>query len=346
MPNRPGLDDDDEFKALVKLWVDGAAELDRRLDGVFANIERETRRLRSLPAGADKAKAVNAVRRLGIEGRRITQLQDVAEAIIDDGLQGTRAYINGGGLHRLYTAGAGQVDGFPFAFTVPHKAAVEVFARDLFDDVLVMTEFVDADSKAWVRRVGRQLAAFKVTGGTTVREQARTLERDMRREFKRVGMSRVVYADGSRHSFGEYASMLLRTKTSTAYNMGTMNHSAQVGIQYVEILDGANCGLVSHHDPQTANGLIVPIEVGMAYPLSHPNCRRAIAPRPDVTARNAPSAPSVQSAEARADQTAFEDALRQQAAAAAGRQRRGRGARAGGRGRPSRRRPGAVRSRA
>lgn len=334
MPFRPGVDDDEGLQNLIRVWRDGSADLDSRL----ALVER-----RIMAELARPEIDANVVYRLGLQKERIGELQGVAGAIIDDLTTSTERFLQGGGLDQIYAAGgavAHQAAGsLPFSFTAPHRAAVDVMAQDLFDDVLQATSYVEDGLKDYVRRVGRALTGVKLTGGIPVKTQARSLRDQLRTEFGRHGATAVTYRDGSRHAFGEYAEMLLRTKTGVAYNMGTLNSSRLLGIEVFEILDGAECGLVAHHDPELANGRIVTLEFAIAYPLSHPNCRRAIAPRPDLKGVDDPNFQSVQAPEARDDQAAFEKALRQQQAARSsgvrpGRQ--GRTGRSGRQGRPGR----------
>ncbi len=307
MTDRPGLDDNDELKALFGIWRDGQADIDARI------AENRRRILGAINQIGLDDNAPNALRRLRIEARRLDELQAVSSAIIDDLVDGTDRFINLGGMDSIYAAGAARI-GLPFSFTAPHRAAVQVLANDTFGAVLEATGFVDADSKAWVRRVSKQLTGFKLTGGTPVKAQARKFEREIAREFRSRGIGAVTYRNGARHGFGEYAEMLMRTQTAKAYNAGTMNQGRLAGIRFYEILDGANCGLVSHHDPELANGKIVPYEVAVAFPIAHPNCRRALNPRADVTRADvdAGDVRSVQSEASRIDQAAFERALADQ----------------------------------
>lgn len=271
MADRAGLDDNEALNALIDLWRDGQEDLDARL----ADVWRQIRAAKS--AGTDEA----IVNRLRAQGARLAALGDVSEAILDDLIQGTDDWLQlsagraaVGGMSTVYVPGAevaAQATGLPFAFTMPHRAAVEVLAQDTFNDVLARTRHIERDDKRWIRRVSRRLNGLQLTGGRTAVEQARRLERELASEFRRRGIGAITYADGSRHGFGEYAEMLLRTKSSQAYNQGTINHSRQAGIQFMEILDGADCGLVSHRDPQLANGLIVPMAIASAFPLAHPN---------------------------------------------------------------------------
>lgn len=314
VPFRPGLDDDDALEELIELWADGAKDLASRLDLVYSRIAKE------LAAGASVDS--NTVFRLGQQAKRLQELQGVALDIVDDLALSTKNWIEGGGLQKVYLGGAAAAK-LPFSFTQPHRAAVEVLSKDLFDDVLTATRFVDDDAKVWIRQTGRMLTGFKLTSGQPVKAQARRLEQDLKAQFAR-GMGAVTYRDGSRHSFGEYAEMLLRTKTGVAYNMGTINSARSLGIQVFEVLDGAECGLTGHFDPEKANGRLVGLDFSIAYPLAHPNCRRAFAPRPDAIAPSDTGLKSVQSPEARADQAAFEQAMKSQGQAKAKKAAQGR----------------------
>ncbi len=315
MADRPGLDGDADLENLISIWRQGSADLDRRLAEVYATIRAE------LNGPSNRVR----LRRLRLQADRLADLQDVAEALADDLAQGTEAFIQSGGMRRIYQAGGERVAAF--SFTAPHRAAVGVLAADLYGDVLTATRFVDADGKRFVRRVGRHLTGTKLTGGVPVTAQGRDLARVLAREFGSRGIGAIRYRDGSRHSFGEYAEMLLRTKTGVAYNAGTVNACRLSGIEFVELLDGSVCGLASHKGSPRANGLIVRTQVAADWPLSHPNCRRAVVPRPELNESNAGEAVSVQSPERRADQAAFEDALRVQAERVNGRRARRRRAR-------------------
>lgn len=251
-------------------------------------------------------------RRLRLQRKRLVRLARVADDIIESLVEDTQRWLADGGMADIYAAGAQVATDIPFSFTAPHRAAVNVLAQDTFADVLVATEHVSDDVKAFVRTAGRQLAGFKLTGGETAVGEGRRFARELEKELVDRGIGKIVYANGSRHSFGEYAEMLLRTKTGVAYNMGTLNQGRAVGVEFWEILDGSLCGLTEHNDPQLANGLIVRTEIAAAWPLAHPNCRRALNPRPDLTADTLDSARSLVAPESRADQTAWEEELRKQ----------------------------------
>jgi len=195
VPDRPGLDDDEALKELIQIWRDGSADIDARAADVFAQIRIELDRVAANPEAPNGR---NALKRLRLQAVRLQELSNVASQIIDDATQGTERFINEGGFDRIYAAGADRV-GIPFSFTAPHRAAIDVLARDTFDDVLAATDFMDAEAKEFARRVGRELTGFKLTSGTPVKTQARRFKREMAREFRSRGLGAVVYRDGSRH---------------------------------------------------------------------------------------------------------------------------------------------------
>ena len=49
-----------------------------------------------------------------------------------------------------------------------------------------------------------------------------------------------------------------------------------------QVFDGFDCGWTTHTDPDKANGTVRTIEAAAEAPISHPRCRRAFGPRPDV----------------------------------------------------------------
>lgn len=302
MPERPGVDDDDALKRLIALWTDADDELARRRDEVLSRING------MLVGNGPVDPAI--VGRLRIQTRRLEELTRAAQGVAGDLRDETGAWINAGGMDRIYESGAGvtaSAASVPFTFSAPHRAAADVLAQDLYNDVLEATSFVDNESKALIREMGRVFTGRSITVGDTALQAGRRLTREM----AGVGMATVTYRNGARVPMGHYAEMLLRTKTAVAYNTGTLNHAKVVGIEVFELLDGADCGLTSHTDKVKANGLLVGYETAMAYPIAHPRCRRATNPRPDLPASAIESQEfeSVQSEERRADQAAFERAL-------------------------------------
>lgn len=277
MPFRPGLDDDPSLSDLISLWQAGADDLERRALAIWRRVDK---------ALAADVIDRHVIKRLQLEAVRVEALLAVSDRVVRDLVNGTREWIEAGGVHRVYAAGGSLVT-FPFEWATPHRDAVAILAGDLFDDVLTATKFIDADAKRFVRKVGRELTNVSLTGGRTAVQSGRSLRRRLQSEFVRRGIGKIRYADGSRRSFATYAEMLLRTKTGQVYNLGTAATAARSGVTHMELFDGRGCGLTSHNDGTEADGMIVPVNVALSYPLAHPNCRRAMAARPDIRAPGA-----------------------------------------------------------
>lgn len=160
---------------------------------------------------------------------------------------------------------------------LPHEAISRI-ATDTLDDLLKSTRFVRRTTKALIRTIGRDQVLAKLTQGQTAVQAGQR----MAKILEQRGIHAIRYADGSRHGLKEYAEMLLRTKTGTAYNLGALEAQEALGVEFWECFDGAGCGLTSHQDPVKALGRILDKETALQYPLSHPNCRRSFGARPDI----------------------------------------------------------------
>jgi len=91
---------------------------------------------------------------------------------------------------------------------------------------------------------------------------------------------------GKKYTLGDYGSMVVKTNASRAYNMGTLAAIKRKGLKYVSVTDGPECGWTAHGDGDLANGKVVTIEEARAYPIAHPNCKRAFHPAsPEDTRR-------------------------------------------------------------
>jgi hypothetical protein len=161
--------------------------------------------------------------------------------------------------------------------------AVEQLAGDFHTHLLEATQYVEQSTKDLIRTLGRDAALQTVLEGGTA-QQAAT---EMRRILNSDGIAAVVYSNGARHGLAEYAEMQVRTTTATAYNVGFFHGASQSGVTWYECFDGPDCGWSFHEDPELANGKIVNMDEGLAFPISHPNCRRTFGARPDLTERPA-----------------------------------------------------------
>lgn len=182
-------------------------------------------------------------------------------------------------VYRMGADAASALLGEPFRWTTLDIQAVTELAQSGFDDLLQATEHVTETTKRFIRAVAKERALV----GRIVGETARQSARRMTRELRGARISAITYANGAEHGLADYADMVIRTKTATAYNAAAVNLSRRSGVRFMECFDSANCGMSSHEDMEKPNGKLYPLDVASTYAISHPRCVRAWSPRPDVT---------------------------------------------------------------
>lgn len=183
-------------------------------------------------------------------------------------------------IYRLGAIDAADQVGERFSWSQHHRDAVQVLARQTFDDLLAATRFVRADTKRFVREAARRDAARSIIEGTPAARAGRDLATTLRSVFGTDPIAAVRYSNGARHGLADYADTVLRTTTATAFNQGTFNAAGGVG--WFEVFDGAACGWTSHDDTDLANGSIRSAAECAAQTIAHPRCARSFGPRPDL----------------------------------------------------------------
>lgn len=180
-------------------------------------------------------------------------------------------------LPRAFLAGAtGELPAAGGAFSQINRAALEELTEELFSELLKATKNVNTSTRKLVQKVARDQALQKAIQGKTADQAAR----EMRRILEGNKIHSITYSNGTKHGLAEYTQVAMRTTTAKAYNAGTL--AGNKDVEFFEIFDGPSCGLTRHDDPQAALGLVVDRSTAAAYPISHPNCRRAFGPRPDI----------------------------------------------------------------
>jgi len=216
--------------------------------------------------------------------RRIREILPMIESEIA-ALEKSSGRFLADAMPQVYAKGAAD-SLLPFSFSQIHRQAVAAHIGDTYADVLRATTFMREDAKRWVRDTAKLLNSTGYIEGRTPQQLAREFARLSPRAVTAAGLPMpivaVQYADGSFRSVDTYADMLFRTNTARAYNDGTVRTGVENGVTRYEVIDGGDCGLTSHDDPNAANGTIVTAAFANAHPAAHPNCRRAFAPRPDL----------------------------------------------------------------
>ena len=217
--------------------------------------------------------------------RQRQRLADAAAAIVADMEElerGTAKWL-ADAFPKVYSMGlvdgASEVGGSS-QFNRSDKAAARMLADDLFDDLLQATDTVKRSVKRLIRDVVRDESLARVIAGGNAQAAAK----EATRIIEARGVHAVTYSNGARHGLAEYAQMAVRTKTAVAYNQASLSGAESQGVRYWEVFDGPFCGWAFHVDRQ-ALGMVVTKDEALAYPISHPNCRRAFGARPDVTTK-------------------------------------------------------------
>lgn len=247
--------------------------------------------------------------RRGRARARVRQLQADLERMIGELDQQARVFVQEG-LPAVYVAGA-LVAGSQFSWSQIHAEAFQQIAVDTYTDLLTGARNMQQSTLGAVRTAVQAGVERSIVLGDTAQQAGR----ETARRLAAQGIGSVTYRNGARVGIGTYGEMVLRTKTASAFNVGTLNQGAQLGVEVYEISDGADCGLTAHSDGTNANGMIVDAQTAALYPYAHPNCRRSFSPRLDLTAADAGTFQPSTTPEQREDQAAFERQLAQARAA-------------------------------
>lgn len=213
-------------------------------------------------------------------------------------------------VRESYKGGAERAALGDFTWSSFHEGALAELALRVDHDLARALARAEPWSRDLIRDVVRGAIAEKVLYGVPARGSGRALARDL---IASGAGPRVPYRNGRSVSMRTYTDMVTRTATATAYNEGGLRQMDVDGIEYVEVIDGPDCGLTTHSDGFKADGKVITRELAASFVISHPNCRRDFAPRPDVTAKEAENAQSIRANDVAADRARFERQIAQQA---------------------------------
>ncbi|MEU1078150.1 hypothetical protein ABZ404_36790 [Streptomyces sp. NPDC005878] len=159
-----------------------------------------------------------------------------------------------------------------FTWTSPHQMAITGLSAQYYADLVGrMNEAV------------RRAQAF----ARAARDQARTPQGVRAADLLAAHpLDTVVYANQARHPVQGWARAATAAQIVSTANRGAINVARyELGAQWMEVVDGPECGWVSHPDGDLAHGSIRAVEECEIYPIAHPGCIRQFIPRPDLTGR-------------------------------------------------------------
>ncbi|MDV9168649.1 hypothetical protein R6V09_00635 [Streptomyces sp. W16] len=189
-------------------------------------------------------------------------------------------------LPHLYAAGAqfaAEALNVTFTWTTFHRDAIQSLAADSYADFLRRSQEAQRMASQFyraAREAARREVPLLAAGNLTATQAAGNLAAKLAAEHK---LTHVVYRNGARVPVQAWAEAATLAKSAVAYNAGTLNRTAEAGVRHVEVFDGFDCGWLTHTDLDKANGTVRSVEDATGAPISHPRCRRAFGPRPDLT---------------------------------------------------------------
>jgi hypothetical protein len=161
-----------------------------------------------------------------------------------------------------------------FTWTSRHQGAITTLSAQYFADITSRIAEAVRRGRAFLR------AAQDAARADTNRLDTEALRRDHPLET-------VIYEGNARHPVDSWARAAITWQTVTTANTAAARTSLdELGVSYVEIRDGADCGWTSHNDPDRANRTLRTVQDALAHPTAHPNCQRELLPRLDLRGRD------------------------------------------------------------
>jgi hypothetical protein len=161
-----------------------------------------------------------------------------------------------------------------FTWTDRHRAAITTASAQYY-----------ADLTNRISEALRRARAFLRAAQDAARDNlsARIDTALLRREHP---LDTVIYANQARHPVDAWARTAITWQAVTTANTAAARTALdELGTQFVEIRDGADCGWLSHQDPDRANRTLRTVQDALAHPVAHPNCQRELLPRLDLIGR-------------------------------------------------------------
>jgi hypothetical protein len=160
-----------------------------------------------------------------------------------------------------------------FQWTDRHRTAVTQLSAQYYADLTSRISETLRRARAFLRAV--QDAARNPIEGSSLQQ--------LRRDHP---LDTVVYANQARHPVDAWARAAITWQAVTTANTAACRTALdELGVSYVEVRDGADCGWTDHKDPDRANRTLRTIQDALAHPTAHPACVREFLPRMDLAGR-------------------------------------------------------------
>lgn len=187
-------------------------------------------------------------------------------------------------VYEAWTAAGATPPPVAAGFAQVHRAAVQVLADNLYDNLHDAHLYVGRRVRDQWRRVQLETVTQKVVSGKTVREAKKELQRRVAEE----GLGAFRDAKGRVWRLDSYAEMVARSVTAEATNLGTLNQLRGMGRDLVQITDHrAPCPIcapyegrvysISGETPGYPKLSVVP-GFSAGFQTLHPGCRHRATP--------------------------------------------------------------------
>ncbi|MGW5689788.1 hypothetical protein ACWEWX_02155 [Streptomyces asiaticus] len=167
---------------------------------------------------------------------------------------------------------AAEQDEALFTWTTNHQAAITALTAPFWADLIRRITEAVRRAQAFAR------AAQDAVRATAAVDAAALLEQHP--------LDTVIYANQARHPAHSWAQSALAWQGVVTANHGAINTARlELGAEWMECIDGSECGFTSHPDTDHADGTIRSVDDAAMFPLAHHGCIRQWIPRLDLTGR-------------------------------------------------------------
>jgi hypothetical protein len=160
-----------------------------------------------------------------------------------------------------------------FQWTNRHRAAITAASAQYYADLTARIGEALRRARAFLR------AAQDTARGTAARFDVTALRRDH-------PLDTVVYANNARHPVDAWARAAITWQAVTTANTAACRTALdELGVSYVEVRDGQDCGWETHDSEDKANRTLRTVQDALAHTSAHPACVREFLPRLDLIGR-------------------------------------------------------------
>lgn len=162
-----------------------------------------------------------------------------------------------------------------FTWTARHQAAITALSAQYYADLTGRIQEAIRRARAFLR-AAQDAARDPGRGRFDIAE----LQREHR-------LDTVVYANEAHHPVDSWARAAVTWQAVTTANTAAARTSMdELGVSYVEIRDGHDCGWRDHQDEDKADRTLRTVQDALAHPVAHPHCQRELLPRLDLIGRD------------------------------------------------------------